>query len=342
MLAISSGRTDEGVRPLMARSVRRFRADALIAALSLLLLLLLPACGRRSNTIAMIPRACGTALWEPAHAGATHVARRKGFNVYWNASPREDDVAGQIDFLEKVAARGYAGIIITPDQTLPLRTPIRRIVAGGVPMVVVGTNLGIEPSAKLSYVLNDDTAGGQMAARRVGKILNGRGSIAIVGINPQLTGITTRERSFENTLEREYPNIQVVARRLGYYSVPQEQQVAEDILNRGVAVDAIVALSHISTRGAFYALVEFDKTRAIKLIGFDQDLMVPIRSGGIDSIVMERTYDMGRIAMEAMDGQIHSRAVPGLSVVPPILMTRENMDTPEIRQQLTANWWAAQ
>jgi ribose transport system substrate-binding protein len=270
------------------------------------------------------------------------VARRKGFDVYWNASPREDDVEGQIDFLEKVVARGYAGIIITPDQTLPLRTPIRRIVAGGLPMVVVGTNLGIAPSAKLSYVLNDDTAGGQMAARRIGKILNGRGSIAILGINPQLTGITTRERSFENTLEQEYPNIRVVARRFGYYSVPQEQQVAEDILNQGVAVDAIVALSHISTRGAFYALVEFDKARAIKLIGFDQDLMVPIRSGGIDSVVMERTYDMGRIAMEVMDGQIHDRAVPGMSVVPPILMTRENMDTPEIRQQLTNNWWAAQ
>jgi ABC-type sugar transport system substrate-binding protein len=88
-------------------------------------------------------------------------------------------------------------------------------------------------------------------------------------------------------------------------------------------------------------LVEFDKTRAIKLIGFDQDLMVPIRSGGIDSIVMERTYDMGRIAMEVMDGQIHDRPVPGTSVVPPILMTRENMDSPEIRQQLAANWWAA-
>jgi ribose transport system substrate-binding protein len=328
---------------ISSQYVSRFiarRNKALIAALQLLLFL--PACSRRSNTIAVIPRACGTALWEPEHAGATHVARRKGFNVYWNASPREDDVEGQIDFLEKVVARGYAGIIITPDQTLPLRIPIRRIVSGGLPMVVVGTNLGIAPSAKLSYVLNDDAAGGQMAARRVGKILNGRGSIAILGINPQLTGITTRERSFENTLEQEYPNIRVVARRLGYYSVPQEQQVAEDILHLGMAVDAIVALSHISTRGAFYALVEFDKTRAIKLIGFDQDLMVPIRSGGIDSVVMERTYDMGRIAMEDMDGQIHDRSVPGMSVVPPILMTRENMDTPEIRAQLTANWWAAQ
>ena len=71
--------------------------------------------------------------------------------------------------------------------------------------------------------------------------------------NPQLTGITVRERSFEQTLKTEFPKIHVEARKLGYYSVPQEQQVAEDILNRGKAVDAIVALSHISTRGAFYA-----------------------------------------------------------------------------------------
>jgi ribose transport system substrate-binding protein len=270
------------------------------------------------------------------------VARRKGLNVYWNAPAREDDVAGQIDLLEKVVARGYAGIIITPDQTLPMRSPIRRLVSRGLPIVVVGTNLGIAPTARLSYVLNDDVAGGQMAARRIGKILKGRGSIAILGISPQLTGITARERSFETTLEQEFPNIHVVARRLGYYSVPQEQQVAEDILNRGEDIDAIVALSHISTRGAFYALVEFDKTRAIKLVGFDQDLMPPIRTGVLDSVIMQSTYDMGRIAMEIMDGQVHGRTVPGISVIPPLLMTRENIDSPEIRQQLMANWWAAQ
>ena len=251
-------------------------------------------------------------------------------------------MAGQIALLEKVVARGYAGIIITPDQTLPLRTPIRRIVSQGLPIVVVGTNLGIAPTANLSYVLNDDTAGGQMAARRVGKILHGQGSLAILGINPQLTGVTARERSFENTLEREYPNIRVVARRLGYYSVPQEQQVAEDILNRGEAIDAIVALSHTSTRGAYYALVEFDKTRSIKLVGFDQDLLPPIRTGGIDSVIMQSTYDMGHIAMEIMDGQVHGRSVPGISVIAPLLMTRENIDSPEIRQQMTANWWASQ
>jgi ribose transport system substrate-binding protein len=321
----------------------RFSAiRSLAILLPLSFFLFLSGCSRTSNTIAVIPRACGTALWEPEHAGVAHVARRQGMNVYWNAPTREDDVAGQIDLLERVVAKGYAGIIIAPDQTLPLRSPVRRIVSRGLPIVVVGTNLGITPTAKLSYVLSDDMAGGQMAARRIGKILSGRGSIAILGINPQLTGITARERSFENTLEREFPDIHVVVRRLGYYSVAQEQQVAEDILNRGEPIDAIVALSHVTTRGAFYALVEFDKTPTIKLVGFDQDLMPPIRTGGIDSVIMESTYDMGHTAMEVLDGELHGRSVPGISVVPPLLMTRENIDSPEIRKQLAANWWAAQ
>src|SRR5450755_3063874 len=175
-------------------SPRRFSARPSTTLLSLLSsLALLAACSRTSNTIAVIPRACGTALWEPEHAGAAHVARRKGLTLYWNAPTREDDVAGQIDLLEKVVARGYAGIIIAPDQTLPLRSPIRRIVSNGLPIVVVGTNLGIAPNAKLSYVLNDDVAGGEMAARRVGMILHEHGSIAILGINPQLTGVAARE-----------------------------------------------------------------------------------------------------------------------------------------------------
>jgi ribose transport system substrate-binding protein len=311
----------------------------LILVASISFFLFLTACTRISNTVAIIPRACGTVLWEPEHAGASHVAKRIGINLYWNAPTREDDVAGQIDLLEKAVTRGYRGIIITPDQTLPLRSPIRHIVSSGLPMVVIGTDLGIAPTSNLSYVLNDDALGGQIAARRLGKILHGHGSIAVLGINPQLTGITIRERSFENTLEKEFPGIHVAVRRLGYFSVPQEQQGAEDILNRGEEIDAIVALSHVATRGAFYALVEFDKTHSIKLVGFDQDLMPPIRTGDIDSVVMERTYDMGRAAMQLMDAQLHKKTAAGISMISPILMTRENIDSPEIVRQLTANWW---
>lgn len=311
----------------------------IVGLASALVFIFSSACNHGSKLVAVIPRSCGTVLWEPEHAGAARLARKNGVQLYWNAPPREDDVEGQIALLNKVVDRGLSGLIITPDETLPLRTPVRRIVGRGIPVVVVGTHLGIAPSAKLSYVLNDEEAGGQMAARRLGAILKGTGTVAIVGINPQLTGISARQRSLENTLVQEFPNIHVVARRLGHYSVSQEQQIAESLLNGGPQLDAIVALSTSSTRGAYYALVEFGKVRVIKLIGFDQDLMPPLRTGGIDSIVMQRTYDMGHIAMSFMLSQLQGKGAPGVTLLAPILMTRDNLDTAEIYCQLMADWW---
>src|SRR5215472_1138786 len=221
----------------------RVRRGTVAWLISALVCVFSPSCSRPPKLVAVIPRSCGTVLWEPEHAGAAHLAQKNGVELYWNAPPREDDVEGQIALLTKALDRGLSGVILTPDETLPLRTPVRRIVSQGIPVVVVGTHLGITPSAKLSYVLNDEEAGGQMAARRLGAILNGIGTVAIIGINPQLTGISARQRSLEKTLAQEFPNVHVVARRLGHYSVSQEQQIAEDLLNGGPQLDAIVALS---------------------------------------------------------------------------------------------------
>ncbi len=299
------------------------------------------ACKGADPVIAVIPRTCGTALWEPEHAGAAAVARANGLDIYWNAPTRDDDIETQIALIEKARARGYAGIIVSPIQTLPMRTPMRRVLAQGIPAVVIGTELGISPGAKLAYVLSDEQAGGQLAARRIGAILHGQGTIAILGINPQLMSSIVREHSFENTLASEFPGIRVTVRRFGLASVPREQQAAEELLYKGTNVDAIVALSLASTRGAYYALVEFNKEHSIKLVGFDQDLLPPIRTGGIDSVVVQNTYEMGRLAMGLMDRELHHETVSPELIVQPVLMTRENIDSAEIRQILNLSWWPA-
>ena len=299
-------------------------------------------CKRTPLTVAVIPRTCGTALWEPEHAGAAAVARSVGLNLYWNAPMRDDDTQTQISLIEKSVDRGMAGIIVSPIDTLPMRTPIRRVLAGGVPVVVIDTELGIPAGPKLSYVLNNEQAGGQIAARRIGLILQGKGNIAIVGIGPGLKSNTVRERSLETTLSREFPGIRVVARRLGLASVPQEQHNAEELLAGGESLDAIVALSLASTRGTYYALAESAKEHTIKLVGFDQDLIPPIRDGGIDSVVVQNTFKMGRIAMELMNREIRGTSASAEVNVEPVLMTRENVDSAEIRQILNLSWWPPQ
>jgi ribose transport system substrate-binding protein len=291
--------------------------------------------------VAVIPRTCGTALWEPEHAGAALVSRSLGLNLYWNAPMRDDDTQAQISLIEKSVERGMAGIIVSPIQTLPLRTPIRRVLARGVPVVVIDTKLGIPSGPKLSYVLNDEQAGGQIAARRIGTILGGKGNIAVVGIQPELNSNTVRERSFESTLSREFPDIHIVVRRLGLSSVPQEQHSAEELLTGRQSLDAIVALTLAATRGTYYALAEFGKARVIKVVGFDQDLIPPIRDGGIDSVVVQNTFELGRVAMEIMNRELHGAGSAEINV-PPVLMTRENVDSAEMRQIENMSWWSPQ
>lgn len=300
----------------------------------------LPGCRRPAPVIAVIPRTCGTLLWEAEHTGVEREAAVYRFNVYWNAPMREDDVQGQIEILNRALDHGAKGLIISPVEALPLRISIHRALLAGTPVVVVGTDLGIAPGKKLAYVLNDERSGGQMAARRIGKLLGGQGTVAILGISNQLTSTADRARSVEATLAEEFPQIHVVFRSLALPTVSQEQQVAEKLLAGNLQVDAIVALTEFSTRGTYYALTEFNKTSSIHLVGFDQNLLIPIRTGGIDSIIMQDTQQMGRAAVKLMGEELDGGAKQEYVVLQPQLVTRENIDSDAVKTMLDLSWFS--
>ncbi|MGB7549572.1 MAG: substrate-binding domain-containing protein [Terracidiphilus sp.] len=294
---------------------------------------------RTPPTIAVIPRTCGTWLWEAEHTGVERVAPAYGLYVYWNAPMREDDVQGQIDILTRALKRGVKGIIVSPVEALPLRSCVHKALQEGTPVVVVGTDLGLAPGKNLAYVLNDEQAGGQMAARRIGALLHGQGSVAILGISNHLTSTAERARSLEATLAGEFPGVHVVFRSLALPTVSQEQQVAERLLVEGEHVDAIVALTEASTRGAFYALTEFNRTLTTPLVGFDQNILAPIRTGQIDSIIIQNTYRMGRAAMQLMAEEIKGGATQQYVIVQPELVTRETIDSEAVKETLDLAWF---
>src|SRR5215467_4238586 len=154
-----------------------------------LLFALTVSCRSDPPTIAVIPRTTGLSLWEPEHSGAEVAAAERRIKIYWNAPTREDDVQGQIALIETVIDKPYAGLILSPDQTLALMTMVRRAVSKGIPTVIVGSALPLEPGGKLSYVLSDDEAAGRIAGTRIGQILHGKGRVAIVGIDPDIAGV---------------------------------------------------------------------------------------------------------------------------------------------------------
>jgi ribose transport system substrate-binding protein len=306
----------------------------LFQAIALALLPAATGCKPTPPTIAVIPRTTGLSLWEPEHAGAEAAAAKLGFKVYWNAPTREDDVTGQIALINRIVSKRYAGLILSPDQTLALMTQVRRAIASGVPTVIVGSPLPLEPGGKLSYVLSDDKEAGRMAATRIGTILHGKGRVAIVGINPNIAGVLERVRSFESALSAQYPDVQIVERKMGSFNVPYEQQTTEEVLEDRPHLDAILAVTSDATRGAYSALTEYHKAGIVKLVGCDQDLLLPLTTGQMDSVIAENTYQMGYRAMEILAQERQGKPVPPLTVFEPLLVTKENINDPKIRRIL--------
>lgn len=284
--------------------------------------------------IAVIPRTTGLSLWEPEHAGAEAAAAKHGFKIYWNAPTREDDIQGQIALVQKAIDKQYGGLILSPDQTLALMTPVRRAVSRGIPTVILGSALPLEPGGKLSYILSDDEEAGRMAAARISIILREKGTVAILGIDPDIAGILDRVRSFESELAIQYPDIHITEKRMGSFNVPFEQQTTEEVLARNPDLGAILAVTSDATRGAYSALTEMHKAGIVKLVGCDQDLLLPLTTGEIDSIIAEDTYQMGYSAVELLAQEQEGKAVPPLTKFKPRLVTKDNLNSPEIRRIL--------
>lgn len=302
-------------------------------------LLLISGCRTAPPTVAVIPRNCGTVLWEAEHTGVAREAAGRNVYVYWNGPMREDDVSAQIDVMTHALARGARGLIVAPVEALPLRAPVYSALQRGIPVVVVGTDVGLAPNKSLAYVLSDEQYGGQLAARRLGYSLHGHGTVALLGISNQLSSTAERARSVEDTLLREYPDIHIVFRSMALPTTYQEQQVTERLLAKTAHLDAIVGLNETSTRGAFYALTEFGRTQDVKLIGFDQDLLVPLHSGGMDAVIFQNTSKMGRAAVKLMDDELHGTPAQTYVLIRPELVTRGNIDSPEVREMLDLSWF---
>jgi ribose transport system substrate-binding protein len=323
---------------------RGAKPSAAYLSLTVCLLLcgVLEGCRQPPKEIALIPITTGVALWDAAHAGAVNGAASCGLGAHYNAPARADDLQGQLTLFDHSLRQNYAGIILVPIQVQALRNPVQRAASAGLPIVVIGEDLGIRRS-NVAYLLNDERMGGQMAADEVGRLLHGKGAVGIMGLDLNRASSLEREQGFEAELSKNFPGVHVIARRSGSVNLAQEQQIGQELLALPEQVDALVALSAASTRGAYFAKLNQGGRRPLHIVGFDQDLMTPINTGEIDGVVFMRTHELGRMAAEAICAGARGEPMHGGTVVTPLLVTAANIDSREVTEQLLGRaWWDEQ
>ncbi len=283
---------------------------------------------RRTASIAVVPRTTATPISESEYLGVHTAALQSGVQIYWNAPTREDDVEGQIALVVKTMERGYDGLVLSPDSATALTAPIQQLQERGIPVVVVGSRLSAPPSKNLCYLLNDEEVGARLAANRLTSLLHGEGTIALLGVNPDVLGIMDRARNLLSTLHQIAPRIRLGDLRQGNFDEDHERQVALDFFDQPKRPNAIVALSSATTQGLLEAMVERSiDPRSIKIVAFnrDDDASLLFDAPSLDSIIMEDAQRTGEEAVHQILRRRRGESMCTTEFFPPLLLTRENL-----------------
>src|SRR5437763_1085270 len=179
---------------------------------------------------------------------------------------------------------------------------------------------------------------GAVAAERLGEKLGGKGKIAILGVKAGSVSTDEREQGFQDTIKQKYPGIEIVAFQYGESDRAKSLDRATDILTAHPDLIGFFASNESSTVGAVQAIKQKGLAGKLVLVGFDSspNLIDDLRAGAIDSLVLQNPFKMGYEAVKSMVAKLNGQEPPKRVDTGVKLLTKENIDTPEMQQLLKA------
>ncbi|MBM3766010.1 MAG: substrate-binding domain-containing protein [Acidobacteria bacterium] len=283
--------------------------------------------------IAVVPKGRAHLFWQSVHAGAVKASRELKVDIIWNGPATETDYNGQIQIVEAMINQRVDAIVLAPIDKKVMVGVVDRAHNAKIPVVIFDS--GIDTENYASLVATDNYAAGQLAADRMGEILDGKGKVMVVAVQPGAASTMARESGFEDQVKKKFPEIQIVDKRYGMADFAKSLQVAENMLTAIPDANGLFASNESSAVGAAQAL-KGRKDSKVKMVGFDwsQTLLADVRAGAIDSLVIQNPMQMGYnsviAAVEKLDGKEVKKDQP----LPPKLVTKENIDSAEVKAQV--------
>jgi ribose transport system substrate-binding protein len=307
----------------------------IFTALFIFTFLVIGACRHNSNhktVIAVIPKGVSHSFWQTVKAGAEAAGKDLNVGIDWKGPATETDIPGQINIVEDAINRRVNGIVLAPSHGDSLVPMVVRAQKEGIPVTIFDS--GISTEQYVSYVSTDNRQGGVVAARRMGERLGGKGKVAILGVKKGSVSTDEREDGFAATIKQQFPGITITQLLYGEASAVISLTRAEDILTAHPDLNGFFASNESSTVGAVRALRQRNMASKVVLVGFDStpDLVNNVKDGAIDSLVLQNPYKMGYEGVKTLVDKLNGREPKKRIDTGVTLLTKENMDTPEIQQ----------
>jgi len=237
--------------------------------LSILLALQLVAgggCGKKETTSS---KTIGVSLLTRAHVfykdleeGLKSEAAKYGYELIITAG--DFDLGKQSAQIEDFITRKVDAIIVCPVDSRGVGPAIKKANDAHIP--VFTADIAAQEGETVCHVASDNIAGGRLAGEFLAKVLNGHGSIAIIG-QPTVTSVLDRVQGFKEAVAM-FPGLTIVADVNGEGVRDKAMQAAADILQSHPDLDGIFGINDDSALGALDAAQQFKRDK-LSIVGYD-------------------------------------------------------------------------
>ncbi|MDB6109384.1 MAG: Periplasmic binding protein domain protein [Pedosphaera sp.] len=296
----------------------------------------------QTYTIAVIPKGTTHEFWKSIHAGAVKAQQElatQGIKVdlMWKGPLREDDRDQQIQVVENFMTRRVSGIVLAPLDSQALVKPVASAAQAKVPVVIIDS--GLKSDKFVSFVATDNYKGGQLAAERIGQLLEGKGNVVLLRYAVGSASTEARENGFLDLLKEKYPGIKIISSDQHAGATRETAyQASQNLLNRfGREANGIFCPSETTTVAMTKALRDIGKAGGkIKMVGFDagSQSVIDLKNGDIQGLVVQDPVRMGYLGVTTLikhlqGAKVDLRIDTGVHVI-----TADNMNDAEMKELL--------
>ena len=308
-----------------------------LALLILSLALTGPAAHAARPRIAMIPKGTTHVFWKTVEAGAREAATELDVELVWKGPLKENDRGQQIAIVEQFVTEGVAAIAVAPLDAAALRRPVALAGQRKIPVVIFDSALQGEAGKDfVSLVATDNRRGGELGGGALADRLGGTGKVVLLRYQVGSASTDAREAGCAAALAAR-PGIEVIsANRYSGATAGEAKTVSLNMLDTLRKADGIFCPNESSTFGMLLALRQSNLAGRVKFVGFDTSpaLIEALRKGEIDALVAQDPRRMGRETLTAAVHHLRGMPVAPLIDTGAVVVTRENVDRPEIQKIL--------
>ncbi|MDZ7331614.1 MAG: ABC transporter substrate-binding protein [candidate division KSB1 bacterium] len=302
---------------------------------ALLIMLIVWNCAGRSKKnkpqILVSPKGLVHSFWVTVKAGADSAGKEFNADVIWKGPTQETDIAGQIAIIEDYVNKGVDAIVLAACDAQGLIPVLEKAQQRGIPVITIDS--GVDSDLPISFIATDNILAAQKAAQKLAELIGEQGKVACIPFIPGAATSNWREQGFVSEIKK-YPNIALLPIRYSQSEVAVGMAVTEDILTAHPDLKGIFAANEAGTIGVIQALKSKNKIGQVRVVGFDAapNEVKALQAGEVDALIVQDPFKMGYEGVKAAIKVLAGEVVPRRIDTGVYIVTRENLDQPEIQR----------